>query len=301
MSDWQTIAKEFAPPGGAYMDAAATECVQRMAEEIARLRADLESWHKGAVAGELSLVRAELAECESERLEQARLNGMGAERELALQAKLEAAERERDEALRGIKGYQGHCEAFRAKLAAAERELQAFHALGYEPVRLKILLEERDAAHEECDAAGAAYKMALASRNDARAERDAAIKALSDEKWVREQIAAERDMFLKDRDAARVENARLYGILTGHHEGCSYAASMMVCNKCGYTSSRALSSSPDSSADLAAVKGAMEALGDSIAAYQSTFKNLNLDEKTKWNEKVRGAQDALAALKERFQ
>ena len=37
-----------------------------------------------------------LEEAESEALEQARLNGMGGERELALMAKLEAAEKERD-------------------------------------------------------------------------------------------------------------------------------------------------------------------------------------------------------------
>ena len=38
-----------------------------------------------------------LEEAESDGLEQARLNGIGAEKELALMAKLEAAEKERDE------------------------------------------------------------------------------------------------------------------------------------------------------------------------------------------------------------
>lgn len=40
---------------------------------------------------------------EADALEQARLNGMGAERELALMAKLEAAEKERDALLEALK------------------------------------------------------------------------------------------------------------------------------------------------------------------------------------------------------
>ena len=42
-------------------------------------------------------IEAVLEASEADALEQARLNGMGAERELALMAKLEAAEKERDE------------------------------------------------------------------------------------------------------------------------------------------------------------------------------------------------------------
>ena len=56
-----------------------------------------------------------LEAAESEAIEQARLNGMGAERELALMAKLEAAEKERDAAeLMSL--------ALRAKIAEMERQ-----------------------------------------------------------------------------------------------------------------------------------------------------------------------------------
>ena len=46
---------------------------------------------------EVAVLLNRLEEAESDALEQARMNGMGAERELALMAKLEAAEKERDE------------------------------------------------------------------------------------------------------------------------------------------------------------------------------------------------------------
>ena len=50
-----------------------------------------------AAAEEIERLAARLEATESEALEQARLNGMGSEREAALMAKLEAAERERDD------------------------------------------------------------------------------------------------------------------------------------------------------------------------------------------------------------
>ena len=46
---------------------------------------------------EVAVLLNRLEEAESDALEQARMNGMGASREAALMAKLEAAEKERDE------------------------------------------------------------------------------------------------------------------------------------------------------------------------------------------------------------
>lgn len=74
-----------------------------------------------------------LEAAESEALEQARLNGMGGERELALMAKLEAAEKERDDLLAALQwmvlraeegGYpDGKClEEARAAIARATGE-----------------------------------------------------------------------------------------------------------------------------------------------------------------------------------
>ena len=70
-----------------------------------------------------------LEAAESDGLEQARLNGIGAEKELALMAKLEAAEKERDE-LRielketryGVAVAHDTIKAMRAKIEAMEKQ-----------------------------------------------------------------------------------------------------------------------------------------------------------------------------------
>ncbi len=84
-----------------------------------------------AVASPTSILELldRLEAAESEALEQARLNGIGAERELALMAKLEAAEKERD-ALRtelneiryGVAVAHDTIKALRAKVEAMERQ-----------------------------------------------------------------------------------------------------------------------------------------------------------------------------------
>ena len=66
------------------------------------------------------LNRLEVAE--SDCLEQARLNGMGASRETALMAKLEAAEKERDEFKRECFGHFSDNSLLRAKIEAMERQ-----------------------------------------------------------------------------------------------------------------------------------------------------------------------------------
>jgi hypothetical protein len=53
----------------------------------------------------------QLAEAQSEREEQARLNGMGAERELALMSKLQEAERREAKLLARLEAAEAVCEA----------------------------------------------------------------------------------------------------------------------------------------------------------------------------------------------
>ena len=71
---------------------------------------------------------------ESDALEQARLNGMGAEREAALMAKLEAAERERD--------------ALRAKIEERERQEPVAFALYSGWARKAVYLSEIEACEQ---------------------------------------------------------------------------------------------------------------------------------------------------------
>ena len=63
-----------------------------------------------------------LEAAESECLEQARLNGMGGEREAALMAKLEAAERERDWHAERCEDAMNECAALRVKIEAMEKQ-----------------------------------------------------------------------------------------------------------------------------------------------------------------------------------
>jgi len=71
------------------------------ADEIERLAARLEATEEdrsnflveiGKLCAQCDALRAKIEEAESDALEQARLNGMGSEREAALMAKLEAAQ-----------------------------------------------------------------------------------------------------------------------------------------------------------------------------------------------------------------
>lgn len=63
-----------------------------------------------------------LEEAESDTLEQARLNGIGSEREAALMAKLEAAEKERDEFKRACFGHISDNSMLRAKITEMEKQ-----------------------------------------------------------------------------------------------------------------------------------------------------------------------------------
>lgn len=93
-------------------------------EDVERLATELERQDEYAPLGHVGweaattlralLNRAEAAEAET--LEQARLNGMGGERELALMARAEQAERERDAAR--AEGYRKGQENMRSRIAS---------------------------------------------------------------------------------------------------------------------------------------------------------------------------------------
>ena len=74
-----------------------TKELRRLVEEDGKNNIDL---------GEIHELLDCLEDAESECLEQARLNGLGASREAALMAKLEAAEKERDELRASVEWHQ---------------------------------------------------------------------------------------------------------------------------------------------------------------------------------------------------
>ena len=86
--------------------------------DIAKLREDKRPQSSAIVHALIDRLEAAESEC----LEQARLNGMGGEREAALMAKLEAAERERDWHAERCEDAMNECAALRAKIEAMERQ-----------------------------------------------------------------------------------------------------------------------------------------------------------------------------------
>lgn len=101
---------------GAVQPEEVAELLDRLEEAESVLKAfgttvqEVECWLERyrCIEREAEALRTRLEAAESDALEQARLNGMGGEREAALMAKLEAAEKERD--------------ALRAKVDAMERQ-----------------------------------------------------------------------------------------------------------------------------------------------------------------------------------
>lgn len=88
----------------------------------------LQDFQKEANPAAVSEILDRLESAESDALEQARLNGMGSEREAALMAKLEAAEKAKDDWLYAnapggwIDNLRIKCDALRAKVAEMERQ-----------------------------------------------------------------------------------------------------------------------------------------------------------------------------------
>ena len=87
-----------------------------------------------------------LEAAEADALEQARLNGMGSEREAALMAKLEAAEKERDWHADRCEDVMDECARLRSKIEAIERQ----EPVKYEK-RIKLRSKHTWGAWWECD------------------------------------------------------------------------------------------------------------------------------------------------------
>ena len=82
----------------------------------------LQDFQQAASPAAVSELLNRLEDAESDALEQARLNGMGASREAALMAKLEAAEKERDWNAERLEDAIEECTALRAKIEVMERQ-----------------------------------------------------------------------------------------------------------------------------------------------------------------------------------
>ena len=100
----------------------------------------LQDFQQGASPAVITELLDRLEAAESDALEQARLNGMGSEREAALLAKLEAAEKERDNANASAAGIALQAETLQAERDHARagyertvRILTDIHALLYPP------------------------------------------------------------------------------------------------------------------------------------------------------------------------
>ena len=78
--------------------------------------------HDALPSGVVLEILDRLEAAESDAIEQARLNGIGAEKELALMAKLEAAEKERDWHAERCEDAMNECDALRAKIAKMEQQ-----------------------------------------------------------------------------------------------------------------------------------------------------------------------------------
>lgn len=86
---------------------------------------DINKMRRLALDGDLAAMQEiilRLEAAESECLEQARLNGMGGEREAALMAKLEAAEKSDAESLTMYRKARDERDALRAKIEAMEQQ-----------------------------------------------------------------------------------------------------------------------------------------------------------------------------------
>ena len=87
---------------------------------------DINKMRRLALDGDLAAMQEiilRLEAAESECLEQARLNGMGGEREAALMAKLEAAEENRSHFLVKIGKLYAQCDALHAKIEQMEKQV----------------------------------------------------------------------------------------------------------------------------------------------------------------------------------
>ena len=82
----------------------------------------LQDFQQGANPAVINELLDRLEEAESDALEQARLNGMGASREATLMAKLEAAEKSDAESIAMYRKARGERDAMRARIEAMEKQ-----------------------------------------------------------------------------------------------------------------------------------------------------------------------------------
>ena len=99
------------------------QTVQSPAHNINERMDALHTLHNTLPSGVVLELLDRLEEAESDAIEQARLNGVGASREAALMAKLEAAEKERDNANAAAAGIALQAETLQAERDALRTEL----------------------------------------------------------------------------------------------------------------------------------------------------------------------------------
>ena len=102
----------------------------------------LQDFQKEANPATVSELLDRIEAAESNALEQARLNGMGSEREAALMAKLEAAERERDALRAEVESWKGLAAQFSKEADKAKTHL-AFAKDELNHLRTKVEAMER--------------------------------------------------------------------------------------------------------------------------------------------------------------
>ena len=112
------------------------EAAESVLKDFGTTAQEVECWLERyrCIEREAEALRTRLEAAEADALEQARLNGMGGEREAALMAKLEAAEKERD--------------ALRAKVEALERQEPVAFALYSGWARKAVYFSEIDACDQ---------------------------------------------------------------------------------------------------------------------------------------------------------
>ena len=127
------------------------EAAESVLKDFGTTAQEVECWLERyrCIEREAEALRTRLEAAEADALEQARLNGMGGEREAALMAKLEAAEKERD--------------ALRARIEALERQYPYAFAVAFpESSRVELVHDLDDLCEDMTNEAHEVRKLYLA-------------------------------------------------------------------------------------------------------------------------------------------
>ena len=113
------------------------EAAEAVLKDFGTTAQEVECWLERyrSIEREAEALRTRLEAAEADALEQARLNGMGGEREAALMAKLEAAEKERD--------------ALRARIEALEQQKPYAFAVAFPETSRVELVHDLDDLYED--------------------------------------------------------------------------------------------------------------------------------------------------------